>query len=164
MSNAQCGFDASEEGDPRTLLVRHGPTLKVDIGFDAGYDLKAPRTLARLPTQVSALIDTGASVCCIDSGLARELGLPVIDQTELAGVGGLKTFDKHLAQIRSLDLKFTYYGAFAGIELASGWSAHRVLIGRDFLSHFQMTYDGPTGAVDLTDPTAPLPIYPWDGE
>ncbi|MEI9964983.1 MAG: aspartyl protease family protein [Caulobacteraceae bacterium] len=111
-----------------------------------------------------ALVDTGASISCIDAGLAMDLQLPIIDQTSVAGVGGLHQFNMHLAQIRAPALKFTFFGEFAGVDLAAGGQGHTVLIGRDFLSHFHMTYDGPSGAVVLTDPSAPMDVAAWDEE
>jgi predicted aspartyl protease len=121
--------------------------------------------LAQLPLLgVEALIDTGASSSCIDAGLAMQLNLPIINRETFAGVGGLHAFNVHLAQIRSPELKFTFYGAFAGVGLAAGGQRHSVLIGRDFLSHFKMVYDGTTGVVTLSDADPPLAVEPWPDE
>jgi hypothetical protein len=127
--------------------------LKVDIGFDPTYDGAKPNKMASLPMRdVWALIDTGASDCCIDSGLALQLDLPIIDQQVFAGISGPMTVNMHLAQIRAPTLSFTLYGYFAGVSLAPGGQRHSVLIGRTFLRHFTMKYDGPTGEVILADP------------
>lgn len=139
----------------RDLLVQIGPTLKVDLGFDESYDVDRPSQLASLPVEGAwALIDTGASTCCIDGALARQLGLPIIDQRTYAGIGGSIEVDMHLAQIRAPALSFTLYGSFAAVDLTDG--RHPVLIGRDFLRHFVMTYDGLSGAVSLVDPAQPM--------
>jgi hypothetical protein len=165
MSRAQCGFDDGDTRQARSLLIRIGPTLKVDVGFDPDYDASRPALLAQPGVRdVGALIDTGASISCVDSGLAMDLRLPIINRAEVAGVGGTHQFNVHLCQIHSPDLGFTFYGGFAGVDLAAGGQTHTVLIGRDFLSHFQMTYDGPSGAVTLVDPTAPLQTEIWPDE
>ena len=165
MSQAKCGFDDRGSVSARNLLVRLCPTLRVEIGFDADYDADQPRRLARLAMpNVSALIDTGASISCIDSGVAMELQLPIINRTSVAGVGGLHQFNVHLAQIRAPELNFTFYGPFTGVDLAASGQQRIALIGRDFLAHFHMTYDGPSGSVTLTDPHAPVETGNWPDE
>lgn len=162
MSRAKCGFDDGADVPAASLLVRIGPTLRVDLGFDPAYDVGHPQNLPTPAIRgVAALIDTGASVSCIDSGLAVDMQLPIINQVEVAGVGGLHQFNLHLAQIHAPDLRFTLYGTFAGVDLAAG-GQHMALIGRDFLSHFHFTYEGPTGAVTLIDPSAPLAHSDWE--
>ena len=164
MSRVKCGFDDGAEVPAARLLVRIGPTLKVDLGVDPDYDAARPQ---QRPTPtiraVAALIDTGASLSCIDAGLAMDLELPIIDQVEVAGVGGLHRFNLHLAQIHAPDLKFTLYGEFAGVDLAAS-GQHTALIGRDFLNHFHLSYEGPSGSVTLVDPRAPAEITPWPDE
>lgn len=63
----------------------------------------------------------------------------------------------HLAQIFVPALSFTLYGMFAGVHLAAGGQEHFALIGRDFLRHFIMRYDGGTGAVSLQEIPRPVP-------
>ncbi len=165
MSRAKCGFDDADAVSARNLLVRIGPSLRIDVGFDPGYDINRPQRLAKLAlTGARALIDTGASMSCIDTGLAMELQLPIINQTSVAGVGGLHQFNVHLAQIRAPELSFTFYGPFTAVNLAAGGQERAALIGRDFLSHFRLAYDGPSGAVTLTDPDAQLMSTPWPDE
>ncbi|MBV9989946.1 MAG: hypothetical protein JOZ72_01520 [Alphaproteobacteria bacterium] len=78
MDEALCGYDHAPKGGE--LLVRFGPSLKVDIGFDskfvAGFgDLPEPDLQG-----LDALIDTGASESYIDRRLATELNLVLIDK------------------------------------------------------------------------------------
>ena len=103
---------------------------------------------------VWALIDTGATDCCIDSELAMQLQLPIIDQRTYSGISGPMNVNMHLAQIHTPNLSFTFYGSFAGVNLSGGGQRHVVLIGRSYLQHFRMTYDGITGAVELADPSS----------
>lgn len=153
MPETQCGFKDGPGVKARELLVLRGPTLKVDLGFDPAYDPSNPRRLAELPVRGAfALIDTGASTSCIDSALAMHLALPIIDQRTCAGISGSMQVNMHLAQIHVPSLLFTLYGGFAGVDIGSGGQRHDVLIGRDFLRHFRMVYDGPSGGVTLADP------------
>jgi hypothetical protein len=43
------------------------------------------------------------------------------------------------------------YGLFAGVNLAAGGQPHQALIGRTFLRHFTMIYEGRTGTVTITN-------------
>lgn len=131
------------------MLVSHGPSLTVDIGFD-GHFRPVPGAIPKPTAQgIWALVDTGATDSCIDGKLALELGLPIIDRRPIAGVGGLTEVHYHLAQIHVPSLPFTIYGHFAAVDLAAGGQQHRALIGRTFLQHFTMIYTGSTGEVEI---------------
>jgi predicted aspartyl protease len=130
--------------------VTWGPTLQVDIGFDPNHDAK----LAVSPpvagvSGLHALVDTGATESCIDSLLAAQLNLPVVDRHLVAGVGGSHEVNVHLAQVHIPALNVTINGAFAGVQLRAGGQLHSALIGRTFLMNFKMVYDGPKGQVEL---------------
>ncbi len=96
-----------------------------------------------------ALVDTGAIESCIDSALAAALNLPVIDRRQIAGAGGPKVVNVHLAQIHVPSLAWTIYGSFSAVDLAAGGQRHLALIGRTFLQSFSMIYHGGTGTVTL---------------
>jgi hypothetical protein len=139
--------------DGRDLLVVHGPTLLVQIGFDPTYDPAAvPVVAPRLPqSPIHALVDTGAIESCIDSTLAMSLNLPVVDRKNISGVHGAGEVNVHLAHVHIPSLLFTVYGPFAAVDLAAGGQSHLALIGRTFLQHFRMHYDGRTGTVTLSN-------------
>jgi hypothetical protein len=148
----KCGFNTHPSGTPsgQDLLVMLGPTLRVDIGFDATY--AGPPTIP-VPgiTDVHALVDSGATECCIDALLAAQLNLPIVDRRKVAGIGGEHEVNVYLAQVTVPSLTFTIYGAFSGVDLAAGGQPHKALIGRTFLQSFKMVYDGRTGDVTITD-------------
>jgi Aspartyl protease len=151
MSTTKCGFDDTPAASGATLLVANGPSLAVNVGFDPAYDAKNP-TGPPAPgvTGLWALVDTGATECCIDSQLAARLCLPIVDKRKVAGIGGQSDVDVHLAQVYVPALGFTMYGLFSSVHLAAGGQVHSVLIGRTFLRDFVMTYEGPGGTVVLT--------------
>ena len=99
---------------------------------------------------MAALVDTGATESCIDNLLAATLNLPIVNRRKLAGAFGAKEVNMHLAQVRILDLSFTIYGEFAGVDLIAGGQKHHALLGRTFLQKFTMHYDGQTGQVTLS--------------
>ena len=150
MPTVECGFTGGSIVSAQRALVVHGPTLAVQIGFDP-----ASRPDSGIPDlsvdPLPALVDTGAMESCIDSTLAVELKLPVIDRQVVAGVHGEDEVNMHLAQIHVPALKVTVTGSFAGVHLTAGGQPHYALIGRTFLQHFKMTYAGTTGAVSLSN-------------
>lgn len=151
MPATKVGFDDSGDTLGRDVLVRFGPTLYVQIGFDPAF---RPAQIGRpsLPEiPLPALVDTGATASCIDSALAVQLGLPIVDRGEVAGVQGVSYVNVHLAQIYVPSLNFTVYGTFDGVHLSEGGQPHSALIGRTFLQFFTMTYEGRTGTVTLSN-------------
>ena len=152
MLSAKCGFiDVPGGALAADLLVQWGPTVLVNIGFDPNY-VGGAKAAPPVPgmTGLPALVDSGAHESCIDSLLAAQLNLPIINRRMLAGAHGAKEVNVHLAQVYIPSLNYTIYGAFSGVELRAGGSAHSALIGRTFLRQFKMIYDGPTGDVELS--------------
>ena len=144
MIEVECGFS-----DPGALQLQ-GPTIDVRIGFDEHF---APGSSPSIPeTLYPALIDTGASDRCIDSGLAAQLKLPVVDQSPVAGVGERELMTVHLAHMFFPSLQILGYGRFIAVHLVAGGQKHQALLGRDFLSTVLLTYDGLTGKVTIQGP------------
>lgn len=124
MAITNCGFSDKD------TLYKFGPTLMVEVGFDPTFH-PANNPTVKLPgTLWGGLVDTGAIECCIDSDLAQDLALPIVDRKPVSGVGGSIEVNYHLAQIYTPDLDHIVYGAFAGVHLNAGGQPHRVLIGR----------------------------------
>jgi predicted aspartyl protease len=154
MPSTKCGFTDKPGGfTGPDALVKWGPTLFVDIGFDPNYDWKNATTPPVSGSKgLFALVDTGASESCIDSQLAAQLNLPIVDKRPISGVHGQREVNVHLAQVYVPSLNFTINGAFAGVDLLVGGQAHSALIGRTFLRHFRLVYEGNTGNVELGSP------------
>jgi predicted aspartyl protease len=150
MPSTSCGFRDQNGVRGSDYLVFHGPTLAVHVGFDPNHkdgSAAAPNLVAQ---DLFALVDTGATESCIDSGLAMQLNLPVVDQREVGGVGGRLKVNMHLGQIYIPSLHVTIYGQFAGVALQAGGQRHSALSGRSFLKNFTMTYDGRSGDVVIS--------------
>jgi hypothetical protein len=151
MPSAKCGYVNIPGGVPaEDLLTQWGPLIFVDIGFDPNY-VFAPGGPLPIPgkTGLPALVDTGAGESCVDSLLAAQLNLPVIDRRMQAGVHGAREVNIHMAQVHIPSLNFTIYGEFAAADLRLGGQSIDALIGRTFLQHFKMIYDGKTGDVEI---------------
>jgi hypothetical protein len=155
MPRTSAGFPNGPGQSGARSLGLMGPTLHVDIGFDATFTpamLAASKTPVPRIRQVLALVDTGAVECSIDSQLATTLGLPVVDQRPISGVGGTSIVTFYLAQVHVPALRFTLFGQFGGVHLIAGGQQHQALLGRSFLARFLMTYDGRTGEVTIAGP------------
>ena len=152
MKTADCGFKDLGNLTGSRHLQYTGPTLAVDIGFDPAYhsgiDEKPPVPSAR---GLGALVDTGAQNCCIDATLAMQLQLPIIDQIQVCGVDGTSKKNVHMAQVYVPALDYTIMGHFVGADLTGGGQPHQAILGRDFLKHFKLIYDGRTGKVVIQD-------------
>ena len=152
MPSTTCGFQTLGNLPGSSRLVFYGPTLIVDIGFDAAFHPGSNLRPTLAGKDLGALVDTGASESCIDGALAMQLQLPIVNQRQMAGVHGARMMNMHLGQIHVPALNFTVWGEFAGADLAAGGQPHRAILGRTFLRHFKMIYDGSTGLVTIESP------------
>ena len=99
--------------------------------------------------KVRALIDTGAGGDCIDDELTQSLNLPVTDRGEISGVGGRHEALIYTARIWVPQLERLLFQPFTGVKLKEGDQWHRVILGRSFLRHHRLNYDGTTGQVEI---------------
>ena len=151
MPLVEAGFlDDSGRAD-RSRLLRFGPSIHVTVSHIAHIEgVPAPQTAL-------ALVDTGATLSCIDTELAQALQLPAVDTMEIGGVGGHRVHDVYAASVSIPSLELNQHGRFAGVELAAGDQVHRVLLGRSFLEGTVMIYDGFRGQVTIASARAPNP-------
>lgn len=148
MLKANCGYDVPHHGD--SLLIDKGPNLLINIGYDRNW--RPEQNVPPRPTRigVSALIDTGSLQSYIDVELAAELNLPLYDEGEVIGVHGVGPASFYTAQVHFPSLRFTVRGQFAALPLMiKGGIGYHALIGRTFLRHFRMEYNGVTGIVTI---------------
>lgn len=149
MRTAQAGFSSgtSNEG-PSDLLVRVGPTIRVDVGLRPRMGSHPPD----LPMKrIHALIDTGAGADGIDETLARKLNLPEVDKVEMSGINGKHIAAVYMARVYIRELDQLLFQPFAGVKLEEGEQSHRIILGRGFLRRYRMIYDGISGAVEISD-------------
>lgn len=133
-------------------LALNGPTLRVRIGFDPNFRRGQSSRPSLPPDPVSAIVDTGATDNYIDTTLAEELGLPILeDRQSITGAVGSDEVNTYDAQIYIPDLEYTIAGSFAGVHLAGTDLPYRAIVGRSFLRAFTMVYEGRTGIVTLSN-------------
>lgn len=156
MPTTRIGFKDTDSLSGQDILIRFGPTLFVQIGFDPAYKPEASSRPSLPQLELPALVDTGASESCIDSALAQKLELPAVDTGYISGVQGTSETIFYLAQIFVPGLNWTIYGRFSGVHLTTGGQPHNTLLGRDFLRNFALPYEGRTGDVIIGNDVDPL--------
>ena len=126
------------------LLMHRGPTVavRVGVGRDTADSAGSPEHFA--------IIDTGAQNNCIDHEFARTIGLIPFGYLRISGVGGYFDTETYTAHVYIPSLDHTVTGRLIGANLLSAGQPHGVILGREFLADFSMTYDGGTGSVTLT--------------
>jgi predicted aspartyl protease len=131
--------------------------LKIKIG----PPLLGPLNEVRFTT-ADALIDTGAQRTILAPDVIHRIGLSKIDETTLIRVGG-----EVRAEVYAASLQFPHSG-FGAIEMIAVPSSDlpplfRCLLGRDVLSRWIFTYDGPGGGWELREEAGSPWVEPPEG-
>ena len=131
-------------------------TLRVGVGASERRRLRQANRPIPQPGTISALIDTGAEVTCVDPAAVQTLGLASIGPTlaNLPAGGGLVGARRYLAAIRlphpSGDPKDDFVVTDHPLtELPIGALGFEMLIGRDLLALCVLRFDGPGRAFTL---------------
>ena len=96
------------------------------------------------PEHLDGIIDTGASVICVDSRIVKRLGLIASKKKSVQMADGrLETATVYPARMAVLALGFNDYVEVYAIEMKSAKPIARVLIGRSFLKDYIVNYNGP---------------------
>jgi predicted aspartyl protease len=102
------------------------------------------------PVSGMALIDTGASATCIDDALAQRLGVPVIDVVQMSSASHAATSQN----VYPIQIEVLGAGIKVNVPRAIGAALETqgiiALIGRDFLEHCTLFYNGITGEITLS--------------
>lgn len=134
---------------PTEVMAQRGPVLQVTIGLleDMAQQLAQQGLIIPPPIAGLALIDTGASATCIDDAVAQQLGLPVIDVTQIASATHAATQQNvypALIEAAGFPIKFNAPRAIGAPLASQGIIA---LIGRDLLRFGTLFYNGLTGEI-----------------
>ena len=134
-------------------LQMAGPCLQVSINVAKSISEQLIQTGATLPQSVQGmgLIDTGASVTCIDEEAAQSLTLPIIDVVQLTSASHAKTpanvYPAHIEILGGANIHFEMPRVVGANLRAQKLIA---LIGRDVLSRCTFFYNGITGEITLS--------------
>lgn len=132
---------------PSSALGQAGPYLEVMVIPPKIIVEKLEKEGKKIPSaKVKALVDTGASISVVIPRIAHDIGL-------------IHTGYQKISSVQDEQLQPVYFGA-----IAFSWGRFKetplvacplrnfdCLIGRDILSHWYLTYDGPNGTIVICD-------------
>ncbi|MFT5431363.1 MAG: hypothetical protein ACI9OJ_002058 [Myxococcota bacterium] len=136
-------------------LVQHGPLVNVTLGHKDDYAGMESRRPAEFPS-ARMMIDTGAAFTVIEEPLAFSLGLRPVRFREVIGVDRrpverpvfpmsvVLVMHDGLGNRKSVRFKVD----IVGVPRAQD-EGYVGLLGRDFLQHFELLYDGPKARFSL---------------
>lgn len=136
---------------PELLLQVRGPVIQVTVGLaqSVAQELAARGEIVPAPVAGWAMIDTGASGTCIDEDLAQQMGLPVIDRQRIA----TPSHNSAEMNVYPASITITPIQHTINVDRAVGVSLDNqgiiALIGRDFLAHCTLHYNGTTGTFTI---------------
>lgn len=128
-----------------------GPCVQVLIGLASSMvqTLTQNGQTVPVPQAGRALIDTGASITCIDDDLAKKLGLPVLDVVQMVSASHTTPANVYPVQIEVVGVGISVQVLRCmGAKLSQQGIA--ALIGRDFLVNGLLVYNGVVGAITLS--------------
>jgi predicted aspartyl protease len=128
-----------------------GPTIQIiaSVAQVIADQLLQQGIVVPQPVPGSALIDTGASATCIDDAIARQLRLPAIDVVQMTSASHASTPQNVypvLIEVVGPGIRINVARAIGANLAPQGIIA---LIGRDFLQHCTLFYNGVTGEITL---------------
>jgi len=133
-------------------LFSGGIVMDIVIGIDA-ITAQSSQDESPIPSPIAAkaLVDTGCTITSIDNALATTLNLKIRGYNTIHTANGIATANQHQVSL-----------AFPGTNL-KGRQTHtvqtanltgqpfQVLIGRDLMASWLITYNGPAGFVSIAD-------------
>src|SRR5260370_4890127 len=134
-------------GSPPDLLQSFGLLLAVEISIPDALSAALSGTATRIPAAVpgSALVDTGASCCCVEECHLQSLGLHPVGQVKMSSPTGEREQNVYIVKlilpgtvIPPVEMQV------AGVQMNQGKTI--CLIERDVLRHCILIYNGPMGS------------------
>ena len=122
-----------------------GAIIATTIGWPQLMELAAmcDRLPRPEPVVSNGMVDTGASVTCVDEAIVKRLGLPPIGSTTVSTPSGNNEVLQYVVDIRLDGSQSRHETVVLALPLSTiGVGA---LIGRDLLSKLRFEYDGLTG-------------------
>lgn len=158
-------------------LIFTGPLVRVTLGPHPD-DAQAIAAAGGIPKTIvhHLMVDTGAQSTVVENVIAEALGLIPIRYVRIIGVSGkpedcpLYRMNVTIGMVENgsagMVLPAQFVANVAGVASPPKPLTHVGLLGRDFLSHVRLVYDGPRGEFELVDyrhvsqPRRPLPKPP----
>ena len=130
-----------------SALTIQGPLIHVAISVPPSLEKYLAENNQPIPNPITGigLIDTGASITCVDQEVITKLDVPAVGYTDVFTPSGGERQNTHPAKIAfpGTNLPEINFNAV----LASKLKAQKIiaLLGRDVLRHFMLVYNGTLG-------------------
>lgn len=130
------------------FLLRKGILVSVEIRPPVQLVKKRKKKTIDTHTGL-ALVDTGASITCVDKSILKNLRIPTVGVSDVFTPSGKARQNTYPVEISfpKANLPKIAFNQVLGSELKG--QGIIALIGRDVLSHFILIYNGPGGFVSL---------------
>lgn len=131
-------------------LRTRGPILPIHVGLPSTMvgGIRAQGETPPPPEEISALVDTGASITAINNGVAQRLGLIQTGSVTVGGVTGTSQQPVYTAFVGFPDMGMEF-DPVQIVGTPSEFPGFDVLIGRNILCQMIMTYNGSKGIFSL---------------
>jgi len=134
-------------------LFSGGVVMNLQVGVDSvtNQALQAEGGVLPAPIMVKGLLDTGCTVTSIDHSLVSSLGLKVRGYAKTHTANGPVNVTQHLIELGfpGSQLKPRPVQAVQATDLSG--QPFQVLIGRDLMAAWSITYNGPAGFVSISE-------------
>ncbi len=137
---------------PVVALQQRGPIIQVSVGLEQGMAKAITQQGKSVPAPRIgyALIDTGASLSCIDEQVAKDMQLPVVDVGQMVSASHTghpcNLYPIHIALVPT-PIVFNASRAMGANLAVQGCVA---IIGRDILQSCTLFYNGAAGQITLS--------------
>lgn len=136
---------------PPAVLRARGPVVQVTLTVATAIAQQILQQGGQIPAPVAglALIDTGASITCVDDAAAQQIGAPVVDVVNMASA----SHAGHKASVYPVRFEVVGLPIALNANRAVGAALQPqgllMLIGRDLLQHCTLHYNGTSGELTL---------------
>jgi hypothetical protein len=130
-----------------------GIIMELAVGVDkvTAQSLHAQGIIVPPPIKVKGLIDTGCTITSIDYTLATALGLRIRGYNQTHTANGVVIVPQHQISLGFPDANFAERAVQTVQATNLAGQAFHVLIGRDLMASWSMTYNGPAGFVSISE-------------
>ncbi|HWO56414.1 MAG TPA: hypothetical protein VNN55_02485 [bacterium] len=134
------------------MMQRFGPVLQVQINLPKHLSDQYAKDQKTIPPSVNgiALVDTGASLCCVDSAVVTQLGVLPVGLQKVSTPSGTEDQLVYPVLINCAEGPFFFNTntALASDHLLKNQGII-ALLGRDLLAHTILIYDGRRGSFTI---------------
>ena len=145
-------LDTATNQPSGAALRQQGPRLQVEVSIHPtlAQHLQTQNQPVPAPAVGWALIDTGATLSCVDDSVIQQLHIQPVGIIQIGTAGGPQNQAQYPAQFSFPGTPFPQmnFSTVIGVHLTG--QGIIALIGRDVLQHFVMIYNGGLGQVILS--------------